>query len=114
MIVRGISSHASFSRSKMGKSELLRGGQVFAGLNCFLPGQVHSLHSHAGQDKLYLILEGQGNVTVGSETDLVEAGDLVLAREGVAHALENPGPGKLVVLAVMAPPPGPKPTPSGH
>ena len=105
MIVRGISSLASFSEHKMGKLELLRGKQVFAGLNCFLPGQMHSLHSHAGQDKLYLIVEGRGNVTVGPETEPVEAGDLVLAREGVEHALENPGPGKLVVLAVMAPPP---------
>ena len=109
MIVRGISSRAAFSQRKMGKSELLRGRQVFAGLNCFLPGQTHSLHTHAGQDKLYLILEGRGNVTVGPKTDVVNAGDLVLAREGVEHALENPGPGKLVVLAVMAPPPGPKP-----
>ena len=109
MIVRGISSRAVFSDRKMGKSELLRGRQVFAGLNCFLPGQTHSLHTHAGQDKLYFVLEGRGNVTVGPKTDPVEAGDLVLAREGVEHALENPGPGKLVVLTVMSPPPGPKP-----
>lgn len=108
MIVREISSHAVFSDRKMGKAELLRGHQVFSGLNCFLPGQSHALHTHAGQDKLYFVLEGRGKVTVGTRTDPIEAGDLVLAREGVEHALENPGPGKLVVLAVMAPPPRPK------
>ncbi len=105
MIVRGIAARAVFSNRKMGKSGLLSGNQVFSGLNCFLPGQTHSLHTHAGQDKLYFVLEGRGNVTVGADTDAIEAGDLVLAREGVQHALENPGPDNLVVLAVMAPPP---------
>jgi mannose-6-phosphate isomerase-like protein (cupin superfamily) len=105
MIVRGIAARAVFSSRKMGKSELLSGNQVFSGLNCFLPGQTHSLHTHAGQDKLYFVLEGRGSVTVGTNTETVRAGDLVLAREGVQHALENPGPDNLVVLAVMAPPP---------
>ncbi len=90
----------------MAKAGLAAGERLFAGLNCFLPGQVHHLHSHAGQDKLYVVLEGSGLVTVGETRDRVEAGDLVLAREGQPHALENPGPDNLVVLAVMAPPPG--------
>ena len=114
MIVRGIAAQAVFSDRKMGKTGLLSGNQIFAGLNSFRPGQVHSLHTHAGQDKLYLVLEGQGIVTVGTEASTVEPGDLVLAREGVEHALENPGPENLVVLAVMAPPPGPKRTPPGR
>ena len=89
----------------MGKTQLLSGRQLFSGLNCFLPGQTHSLHSHAGQDKLYFVLEGRGNVIVGDTTECVKAGDLVLAREGVPHAVENTGPENLVVMAVMAPPP---------
>lgn len=44
---------------------MLSGEQVFSGLKCSVPGQVHQLHSHAGQDKLYLVLEGCGDVTVG-------------------------------------------------
>ena len=109
MIVRKIAERAVFSTQKMGKADLLAGGQVFSGLNCLLPGQAHQLHTHAGQDKLYLVLEGRGDVTVGDQVERVEAGDLVLAREGEPHALENPGPGNLVVLTVMAPPPRTKP-----
>ena len=105
MIVRNAASKAEFSDRKMGKTQLLSGRQLFSGLNCFLPGQAHSLHSHAGQDKLYFVLEGRGKVIVGDDTESVEAGDLVLAREGVPHGVENPGPGNLVVMAVMAPPP---------
>lgn len=105
MIVRRAASHAVFSDAKMGKADLLRGDRVFAGLNCFQPGQKHKLHTHDGQDKLYLVLEGCGEVTVGERTDRVEPGDLVLAEEGVPHAMENPGSVNLVVLTVIAPPP---------
>ena len=106
MIVRGAATRAAFSDRKMGKCSLLSGEHVFSGLNCFVPGQTHSLHTHVGQDKLYFVLEGRGQVTVGSDTDEIEAGDLVMASSGVPHALHNPGPGNLVVMAIIAPPPG--------
>ena len=108
MIVRSVAQCAQFSRSKMAKASLASGNQLFAGLNCFLPGQVHELHAHAGQDKLYMVLDGCGDVTVGDRRDRVGPGDLVLAREGEPHALGNPGPENLVVLTVMAPPPAPR------
>ncbi len=109
MIVRAVAKRAVFSDLKMAKADLLSGQQLFSGLNCFLPGQAHQLHTHAGQDKLYLVLEGHGDVTVGGRVERIKAGDLVLAPEGDPHALENPGPGNLVVLTIMAPPPGKKP-----
>ena len=109
MIVRRIAERAVFSSLKMAKAELLSGERVFSGLNCFLPGQAHQLHTHPGQDKLYLVIEGRGEVTVGERTERVEAGDLVLAREGEPHSLANPGPASLVVLTIMAPPPKSKP-----
>jgi len=92
----------------MGKTDLLRGGYVFAGLNCFEPGQEHALHTHAGQDKLYYVVEGQGTVLVGEEETRIAAGDLVLAKADEPHSLRNPGPERLVVMAIMAPPPATK------
>ena len=109
MIVRKAVGRAVFTESKMGKTTLLAGDRVFAGLNCFLPGQRHALHTHAGQDKLYFILQGTGEVTVGDTTDKVAPGDLVMAGSDQPHGISNPGPDKLVVLTVMAPPPGPAP-----
>ena len=108
MIVRDVASRVVFREEKMGKADLLAGDSVFAGLNCFEPGQEHQLHTHPGQDKLYYVIEGEGDVTVAEETSHIKPGDLVLAKDGVPHALANPGPARLVVMTIMAPPPARK------
>ena len=104
VILANAASRAVYRAEKMGKADLVRTDRVFAGLNCFEPGQRHDLHSHSGQDKLYLILEGRGQVTVGAETRQVAPGDLVLAEAEEPHALEA-GPERIVALVMMAPPP---------
>jgi quercetin dioxygenase-like cupin family protein len=103
MIIHNAAAKAQFHPDKMGKADLARSEYVFVGLNAFEPGQHHQLHTHAGQDKLYFVLEGKGNVTVGSETARIQPGDLVLARSGEEHSLRNPGPARLIVMVVMAP-----------
>ena len=105
MIVTNVASHAVFRPDKMGKADLALSEYLFTGLNSFEPGQEHRLHTHAGQDKLYFVLQGQGDVTAGDEAARIKAGDLVLARSGEEHALKNPGPERLVVMVVMGPPP---------
>ena len=108
MIIPSAAAKAQFQAAKMGKSDLARSEHLFAGLNAFEPGQRHELHTHAGQDKLYFVLEGEGDVTVGAEQARIRPGDLVLARSGEAHSLSNPGPARLVVMVVMGPPPARK------
>ena len=105
MIIRDAKTKAVFRAEKMGKADLASTDNLFAGLNCFEPGQEHKLHTHAGQDKLYYILSGTGHVTVGETSDTVGPGDLILARSEVPHAMANPGPEQLVVMVLMAPPP---------
>ena len=105
MVIENVAARAVFRAEKMGKADLVSSEHLFAGLNSFEPGQVHQLHTHAGQDKLYFVLDGEGDVTVGDTTSRIRQGDLVLARSAEEHALRNPGPGRLVVMVVMAPPP---------
>lgn len=105
MFAQQIARSAAFSSQRMAKVDLLRARQLAAGLNCLEPGQEHAPHIHAGQDKLYLVLEGSGVATVGAESRAVGPGDLILAPEGVLHSLANPGPDRLTVLVVFAPPP---------
>jgi quercetin dioxygenase-like cupin family protein len=106
MILRNAAAKAVFSDSKMAKVSLGSGDHLYAGLNCMEPGQQHAGHVHSDQDKLYVVLQGQGEVDVGDETGSVQPGDVALAAAGVPHALRNPGPERLIVLVVFSPPPG--------
>ena len=67
MIVKRISSLAQFSPQKMGKVTIAEGQGLMLGLNCFEAGQEHAAHTHAGQDKLYVVVEGMAEVQVASE-----------------------------------------------
>ncbi len=88
------------------KAELWRGGRMFAGLNCFLRGQAQPKHAHPGSDKFYLVLSGAGTFEVGDDRFAAGVGELVPAPAGVPHAVRNDGPEPLVLLTVIAPPPG--------
>lgn len=105
MIVRKVAERAAFDPKKMGKSDLVRSDHLFAGLNAFEPGQVHEPHAHCDRDKLYVVLEGRGEVTIGDESGPIGPGEVALAPADVVHSLRNDGPGRLLVLTVMAPPP---------
>jgi mannose-6-phosphate isomerase-like protein (cupin superfamily) len=105
MFLRAVSSGAPFTTDKMGKSTVVRSDYFFVGLNAFEPGQEHAPHLHEGQDKLYLILEGSAVVQVGEESETLTAGDAAYAPSGTFHSIRNPGPGRLVVMVVLAPPP---------
>jgi len=105
LIVKQAARRARFDSRKMTKSDVVRGAHLFAGLNVFEPGQIHEPHAHCERDKLYIVLEGRGDVTLGGKTSRIAAGDLALAPADVVHSLINHGPDRLVVLIVMAPAP---------
>lgn len=97
--------HAVFSPQKMGKSTIFDSARLLVGLNAFEPGQEHALHAHAGQDKVYLVIEGEGHFLLDGYELPMTQGDLLVAPEGVAHGVRNTGRGRLVVLAILAPAP---------
>lgn len=101
---------AEWNPAKMGKATLFAGAEFVAaemmvGLNSFEPSQEHAAHVHAATDKLYHVLEGEGEFEVGGEKRRLGAGALILARAGVPHGVRNPGPARLLLLVVIAPPP---------
>ncbi len=106
MFIRNVSAMAKYSPVKMGKTDLVKGEKLFAGLNSLEPGQEHALHAHEGQEKMYFVLEGAGEVQVGETTETLGVGDMAFAPCGVPHSVRNPGPERLVVMVVMGLPPG--------
>lgn len=105
MIIRNAAGRAVFNPDKMGKVTLASGEFLYAGLNCFLPGQEHAPHAHAAQDKLYVVMAGSGMVSLGDEEDRLAPGDVVLAKAGVPHGVKNDGHEELVILTLLSPPP---------
>ena len=105
MIVRNLAVQAQYSVDKMGKVSLAAGDYLYAGMNCFAPGQEHKAHVHADQDKLYLVVEGEGEAILGEETSTIRTGDLLLAKAGVPHGLRNTSNTNFAVLVIFAPPP---------
>lgn len=89
------------------KYTFLESERMLVGLNCLLPGQHQHLHDHPTQDKFYLVLEGEGEFTVGESTQRCTRGELILAPAGVPHGVENHGPERLSFLTVIAPFPKP-------
>jgi len=97
--------HATYSASKMGKTTLFESARLLVGLNAFEAGQEHALHAHAGMDKLYSVIEGEGLFLLADRELPMRAGDLLVAPEGVLHGIRNTGTSRLLVLAVLAPAP---------
>lgn len=97
--------HAPYRPDKMGKATLFASPRLLVGVNAFEPGQCHPLHAHAGQDKMYLVLEGGGRFLLDGQSLPMHRGQMLVAPADIPHGIENPGPNRLLVLAILAPGP---------
>lgn len=94
-----------FSEEKMQKVPIFESERMFFDQYCLLPGQSQKVHSHSGEDKVYLVLEGEGMFEVGGEQELLSEGMAVIAPAGMPHGVRNDSMSQLVLLVVMAPKP---------
>jgi oxalate decarboxylase/phosphoglucose isomerase-like protein (cupin superfamily) len=97
--------HAVYSPDRMAKTTIFRSEHIMVGLNAFEPGQEHALHAHAGMDKVYQVIEGEGLFLLETGDVPMQAGVLLVAPEGVPHGIRNTGGGRLLVLTILAPAP---------
>lgn len=93
---------------KFYKTTLWQGEHLMVGLNCLEPGQVQSVHAHAGADKFYFVVAGRGSFIVGKEQQTAETGTVVVAPAGVPHGVSNAGDKRLSLLIAIAPGPSKK------
>lgn len=99
-------AHTGASAGKFFKSTLFQSPRLLLGLNCLEPGQEQHIHTHAGQDKFYFVVEGEGTFSVGDEVRAAGAGLTVWAPADVPHGVVNTGAARLVLLVGIAPAPG--------
>src|SRR5512139_4103128 len=91
--------HATWRSEAMGKSTIFQSTHLLLGLNAFEPGQVHTLHAHAGMDKVYFVVEGEGLFLLEGRELPMRAGDLLVAPDGVPHGVSNNSGARLLVMA---------------
>jgi len=89
----------------MQKVPLFESKRMFCDQYCLLPGQSQKVHSHAGEDKIYVVLEGTALFDIGDEQEHHGEGVAVIARAGVPHGVSNTTDEKLILLVMMAPRP---------
>ncbi len=105
MKVQNLSDHQQFSLEKMKKNNLFQTPRFFCDVDCFEPGQEQKGHVHGDQDKVYLVLEGQGKFKVGSEEQVLGPGQGTMAPAGEEHGVVNHTRDRLRVLVFVAPNP---------
>lgn len=92
-----------FSSEKMKKNNVFQTDRFFCDVYCFEPGQEQKGHVHGHQDKIYIVLEGQGTFQVGTEQCVLGAGQGTMASAGEEHGVKNHTGGRLKVLVFVAP-----------
>ncbi|HEU5321487.1 MAG TPA: cupin domain-containing protein [Methylomirabilota bacterium] len=100
-----VREQARFSAERMAKVALAATSRVLLDLYCLEPGQAQTVHSHADQDKIYFVLEGQGRFRLDEAEETLEAGEALAAPAGVRHGVANESGRRLLVLVLVAPPP---------
>ncbi|MEW6543602.1 MAG: cupin domain-containing protein [Nitrospirota bacterium] len=100
-----LSDYHQFSSEKMKKNNIFQTPRFFCDVYCFEPGQEQKGHVHGDQDKIYIVLEGQGTFRVGQEEQVLEPGQGTLAPAGEEHGVRNHTKDRLRVLVFVAPNP---------
>jgi quercetin dioxygenase-like cupin family protein len=100
-----LAEYQQFSAEKMKKNNLFQTPRFFCDVYCFEPGQEQKGHVHHNQDKIYLVLEGQGTFRVGAEQHVLGVGQGTMAPAGEEHGVVNHTNSRLRVLVFVAPNP---------
>lgn len=96
--------HAGSQPEKFFKTTLWHSDHLTLGLNCLDAGQIQKVHAHDGADKIYFVLEGEGNFTIGDEQRIAKQGMLIVAPAGIPHGVTNRGDQRLSLLVTISPP----------
>jgi quercetin dioxygenase-like cupin family protein len=105
MTVLSLNDFKQFSSEKMKKNNLFQTPRFFCDVYGFEPGQVQKGHVHGEQDKVYIVLDGQGTFQVGGEERVLGPGQAVMAPAGMEHGVRNHTKERLAVLVFVAPNP---------
>lgn len=105
MNVVNLADFVQFNPEKMKKNNLFQTERFFCDVYCFEPGQEQQGHIHGAQDKIYLVIEGEGTFQVGTDKQVLGPGQGTMAPAGEEHGVKNHTNQRLRVLVFVAPNP---------
>lgn len=105
MKVITLSEYQHYTAEKMKKNNIFETARFFCDVYCFEPGQEQKGHVHGEQDKVYLVLEGEGTFKVGPNEHVLGPGQGTMAPAGEEHGVLNHTKTRLRVLVFVAPNP---------
>ena len=100
-----IDRHSDFAAEKMAKNNVFESECMFCDVYCFEPGQSQRVHTHAGSDKVYYVIEGSPTFEVDGERQALGPGHAVWAPAGSEHGVSNESTERARLLVFMAPRP---------
>ena len=65
------------------------------------PNATVGYHRHGNNEEMYIVLAGQGTMTIGTEPTTVKTGDMILNPPGGAHGLVNDSDGDIDLLIIQ-------------
>jgi len=71
--------------------EVFQGPVNFVDYAVLPPGTSIGVHTHGGNEEIYLVLEGEGEMHLDGEAFSVRPGHVILNRAGGTHGLRNTG-----------------------
>lgn len=66
------------------------------------PGSSIGYHQHVGEEEVYFILKGKGELNDNGKISEVKPGDMVLTRSGFYHGIKNIGDEPLELFAMVS------------
>lgn len=65
------------------------------------PKSTVGYHKHGENEEMYVVLEGEGTMTIGTEPTRVRKGDMILNPPGGAHGLVNDSDADIDLLIIQ-------------
>jgi quercetin dioxygenase-like cupin family protein len=101
--VKDYQPFAQPAEGKHGKATLFENDALLVGLNIFNEGQVMKKHAHKEQNRVYVVLEGEGVLGVDEGETGIHAGQVLFVPAGHSHWLKSKGSVRMVVMVGIAP-----------
>ena len=94
-----------FLRERPIRVNLFDRPRLVCDLICLETEQTEKRRGLTTSDSLYLVIEGKARLVSGQQVEELEEQDAALIPPGIDHTIENIGPGRLTVMALVTPKP---------